>query len=154
MMATNIRPWNLGLDMLTTVSFDQLRLCKAYMRQWTVSALIQIMVCRLVGAKPLPDPILTYHHQLEQNKNSGISIKIQWMFLNKRVWKYHLPNGDHFVSASMYWVIFPRAKLVVTLEIITLHFRVFSWKETSELGRIFYEEHFVASLPLNPYWFR
>ena len=30
-----------------------------YMRQWTGSALVQIMACRLIGAKPLPEPILT-----------------------------------------------------------------------------------------------
>ena len=32
----------------------------AYMRQWTGSALVQIMACRLFGAKPLPEPTLTY----------------------------------------------------------------------------------------------
>ena len=31
----------------------------AYMHQWTGSALVQIMTCRLFGAKPLPEPILT-----------------------------------------------------------------------------------------------
>ena len=32
----------------------------AYMRQWTGSILVQIMACRLVGAKPLSEPILKY----------------------------------------------------------------------------------------------
>ena len=32
----------------------------AYMRQWTGSALVQIMACRLSGAKPLPEPMLPY----------------------------------------------------------------------------------------------
>ena len=32
----------------------------AYMRQWTWSALIQIMASRLDGAKPLSEPMLTY----------------------------------------------------------------------------------------------
>ena len=32
----------------------------AYMCQWTGSALVQIMACRLFGAKPLPEPMLTY----------------------------------------------------------------------------------------------
>ena len=36
----------------------------AYMRQWTGSALVQIMACRLFGAKPLPEPMLT-DYQLE-----------------------------------------------------------------------------------------
>ena len=32
----------------------------AYMHQWTGSALVQVMACRLFGAKPLPEPMLTY----------------------------------------------------------------------------------------------
>ena len=32
----------------------------AYMRLWTRSALVQVMTCRLFGAKPLADPMLTY----------------------------------------------------------------------------------------------
>ena len=35
--------------------------CAAYMRQWTGSSLVQIMACRLFGAKPLPQPMLTYY---------------------------------------------------------------------------------------------
>ena len=31
-----------------------------YMRQWIGSALLQIMVCRLFGAKPLSEPMLEY----------------------------------------------------------------------------------------------
>ena len=30
----------------------------AYMRQWTGSALVQIMACRLFGTKPLSEPML------------------------------------------------------------------------------------------------
>ena len=32
----------------------------AYMRQWIGSALVQIMACRLNGAKPLSEPMLEY----------------------------------------------------------------------------------------------
>ena len=31
-----------------------------YIRQWTGSALVQAMACRLFGAKPLPKPMLAY----------------------------------------------------------------------------------------------
>ena len=34
-----------------------------YMHQWTGSALVQVMACRLFGAKPFPEPMLT-HGQL------------------------------------------------------------------------------------------
>ena len=33
-------------------------LTDAYMRQWTNPSLVQIMACRLVGAKPLSEPML------------------------------------------------------------------------------------------------
>ena len=32
----------------------------AYTHQWTGSALVQVMACRLFGAKPLPKPMLAY----------------------------------------------------------------------------------------------
>ena len=32
----------------------------AYMCQWTRSALVQVMACRLFDAKPLPEPMLAY----------------------------------------------------------------------------------------------
>ena len=32
----------------------------AYMRQWIGSALVQHMACRLFGAKPFAEPMLTY----------------------------------------------------------------------------------------------
>ena len=32
----------------------------AYMRQWTWSPLVKIMACHLFGAKPLPEPMLSY----------------------------------------------------------------------------------------------
>ena len=31
-----------------------------YMRHWTGTALVRVKVCRLVDAKPLPEPMLTY----------------------------------------------------------------------------------------------
>ena len=43
----------------------------AYMRQWIMSALVQIMACRLFGAKPLSKPMLGYF-LLEQ-----ISVRFQ-----------------------------------------------------------------------------
>ena len=32
----------------------------AYMRQWTMPPLVQVMACRLFGANPLPGPVLAY----------------------------------------------------------------------------------------------
>ena len=41
-------------------SFNSSPPSAAYMRQWIGSTLVQIMVCRLFGAKPLSKPILSY----------------------------------------------------------------------------------------------
>ena len=32
----------------------------AYIGQQTGSALVQVMACRMIGVKPLPEPMLTY----------------------------------------------------------------------------------------------
>ena len=41
--------------------YDQLiSIGAAYMCRWTELALLQVMVCRLFGAKPLPEPVLDY----------------------------------------------------------------------------------------------
>ena len=33
---------------------------KSYIHQWTASSLVQVMACRLFGAKPLPEPLMNY----------------------------------------------------------------------------------------------
>ena len=45
----------------------------AYMRQWIGSALVQIMACRLFGAKPLSNPMLGYF-------NWTLTNNLQWNF--------------------------------------------------------------------------
>ena len=44
----------------------------AYMHPWTGSVLLQVMACRLFGARPLPEPLLMYCQldPQEQRKNS------------------------------------------------------------------------------------
>ena len=43
----------------------------AYMRHWIRSVLVQIMACRLVGAKPLPKPVLGYSQMDCKEQNSA-----------------------------------------------------------------------------------
>ena len=43
----------------------------AYMHRWSGSALFQVMACRLFGAKPLPEPMLTYRQLDLQEQTSG-----------------------------------------------------------------------------------
>ena len=52
----------------------------AYMRQWTGSSLVQVVACRLFGAKPLPEPMLVYY-QLDSWKH--ITVKFGILSLKK-----------------------------------------------------------------------
>ena len=70
----------------------------AYMRQWIGSALVQIMACRLFGAKPLSKPMLCYSqlYPFEQ-----IKVKFETIYTAfhswKCIWKCRQRNG-HFVQ--------------------------------------------------------
>ena len=71
----------------------------AYMRQWTGSTLVQVMACRLLGAKPLPEPMLTY---CQLDSWVQISVKFESKFYHFHSWKgiskCRLPNCQPFFS--------------------------------------------------------
>ena len=48
------------LPNMASLTFNSSRPSAAYMRQWIRPTLVQIMSCRLFGAKPLSNPILGY----------------------------------------------------------------------------------------------
>ena len=76
----------------------------AYMRQWTRSALVQIMACRLFGAKPLFKPMLFFFSIGPFWTNwSEIWIEMQNFSFTKMHLKMHLKvrNGGHFVQGEM-----------------------------------------------------
>ena len=74
----------------------------AYMRQWTGSALVQIMACRLIGAKPLSEPMLTYC-QLDLWEQTSVKFKSKYKTFHSWnfKWKCRLRSGDHFVQGEM-----------------------------------------------------
>ena len=80
-----------------TLRFNSSSPSAAYMRQWTVSTLVQIMACRLFGAKPLPEPMLAY---CQFDSWEHISVKYESEFYNfhsrKCNWKCRLPNWQPF----------------------------------------------------------
>ena len=49
----------------------------AYMRRWTGSALVQVMACRLFGAKPLPEPMRVYY-QLDSWEQISLKFKSEF----------------------------------------------------------------------------
>ena len=73
-----------------------------YMCHQSRPSLVQIMACRLFGAKPLSEPMLDY---CKLDTCEHISTKFLSKYNNfhrrKRIWKCRLENGGHVVSASM-----------------------------------------------------
>ena len=69
----------------------------AYMCKWTGSVLVQIMVCRLNGAKPLSEPVLTYC-QLNPKEHISMEFYLEFKYFHWRkcIWTCHLQNGSHF----------------------------------------------------------
>ena len=68
------------------------------MRHQPTPSLVQIMACRLFGAKPFSEPMM-YYCQLDKLQSN--CIKNYNIFIKKNVWKRCLENCSHFVSASM-----------------------------------------------------
>ena len=68
-----------------------------YMRQWTGSTLVQVMACRLFGAKPLPEPMRVY---CWLNSWEQISEKFESEFYHfhsrKCIWNCRLPKRQPF----------------------------------------------------------
>ena len=50
---------------------------RIYMQQWTVSTLVQVLSCRLLGAKPLPEPMLTYC-QLDPWEQTSVKFNLKF----------------------------------------------------------------------------
>ena len=69
----------------------------AYIRQWIVSALVQIMACRLFGAKPSSKPVLGYH-QLDHQEQNSVQFESEFYHFNSRkfIWKRRLPEWPPF----------------------------------------------------------
>ena len=70
----------------------------AYVRQWTGSSSVQVMACRLFGAKWLPEPMLAY---CQLDSWEQISVKFEF-HSRKFIWKCRLPKWRPFCSGV--WV--------------------------------------------------
>ena len=70
----------------------------AYMHRWIGSVLVQIMACRLFGAKPLSKPMLRYC-QLDPWEQTSVKFwsNCKSLYSEKCIWKYRLRNYGHFV---------------------------------------------------------
>ena len=65
----------------------------AYMRKWAESALVQVMTCRLFGAKPLPGPLLA-NYWLDSWQQISVKFDEQSYHFQTRkcIWKCRLPE--------------------------------------------------------------
>ena len=69
----------------------------AYMHQGTGSALVQIMACRLDGARPLSKPMPTYG-QLDTKEHISIKFYLKFIYFHSRkcIWTCCLPKWQPF----------------------------------------------------------
>ena len=67
------------------------------MRRWTGSALVQIMACRLVGAKPLSEPLLE-NFQLDSWDPISTEFESEFYHFHSRkcIWNCRLPKWRSF----------------------------------------------------------
>ena len=95
------------------------------------AALIQLMACRLFSTKPSPQSMLTYC-QLNPQEHITMKfyLKFKYFHSRKRIWKWRLQNGGHFVQATMYWAAAEQISDKL-------------WCPHSDSSGIFYSDHFV-----------
>ena len=60
-------------------TLDSLKPGDAYMRQYNIATLVQIMACRLLGGKPLTEPILPYS-QLHHKERISVICNLKFVF--------------------------------------------------------------------------
>ena len=66
------------------------------MRNWTGSTLLQVMVCRLFGAKPLPEPMVSYC------QNIKIQIMKMHLKMSSAKWRPFRTEGDELNSCVIW----------------------------------------------------
>ena len=59
----------------------------AYMHHGPGSSLIQVMAWCMLGAKPLPEPILIYNQLYPEEQIAVILVKMYKLYLKKWIWK-------------------------------------------------------------------
>ena len=104
----------------------------AYMRQWTGSALVHIMACRLFGAKPLPEPMLAYC-QLDSREQISVKFESEFYHFHSRkcIWNFRLPKcrpfcpgGDEITEQDWFGTPLTRYPNLCWLHDITIAFTV------------------------------
>ena len=98
---------NMFLHILNFVEINMLRIVNSspsatYMCKWTGSVLVQIMTCRLLSTRPLPEPILTYCQlDLWGGTSAKSESKFKTFHSRKCICKCRLRNGGHLSRGEM-----------------------------------------------------
>ena len=83
----------------TTINVNSSPHSAAYVRRWIGSALLQIMVCRLIGTKPLSGQTFRYSQELSPGP-PGYRNKLQWNFNQNRKIFIHR-NASEYIICEM-----------------------------------------------------
>ena len=85
--------------------FNSLRLSDAYMHQYNIPPLLQIMAWHLFGAKPLSEPMLPYC-QLDPKEHISVKLYLKFKRFHSRkcTWKCRLPKWRPSCPTSMCWL--------------------------------------------------
>ena len=83
----------------TTININSSPLSAAYVRRWIRSALLQIMVCRLIGTKPLSGQTFRYSQELSPGP-LVYRTKHQWNFNQNRKRFIH-GNASEYIVCEM-----------------------------------------------------
>ena len=81
-----------------------------YIRQGTGSVLLQVITCRLIGAKPLPEPMLTYC-QLDPSEQTAMNFEsksktfqaISWADVDPDLWHHLVSLGHNELPGRIMW---------------------------------------------------
>ena len=76
--------------------------CAAYIRLWTGLSLVQIMTCRLFGAKSLPEQMLAYC-QLDSWEHTSLKFEFEFYLFHsgKCYWKWGLPKRSFCLDLNV-----------------------------------------------------
>ena len=99
-MLETIESWQYSEE--NTLYFNSSPPSAVYMRQSIWSALVQIIACRLLSAKPLSKPMVGYC-KLDPSEQTSVKFQSKYKTFHSRkcIWKYRLPNGGHIIQGKM-----------------------------------------------------
>ena len=113
MSSGKCRPLCPGIDVPSFLYINSSPPSAAYMRQWTVWALVQVMAWRLFGAMPLPEPMLGYY-QLDSWEQVSVKFESEFYHSHSRKcicncrlpkWRPFCPRRDEITIPRGYGVL-------------------------------------------------